>query len=239
VLTAWAHWSGQPEWAWPDQLGPVGRPLTLSLTRSRPNPNPLWRSRIADDSLVRFRRAPPPPYGAIAPPRQVLPSDRGDSWSSPPFVAIASEFRLVDLALKAWSALAGLAGASAPASWCLRWHLHRLIVWTASLQPRCRPLGAVLGLLAMSTMPLLAVTASGRWLPCHNRGYADNVTAMTFFLASLRAHLWVRLLLPCLCVHVVVAWPASQACLPIDAAPCLSLCCCPRASMLVTTYCYY
>jgi hypothetical protein len=58
VLTDWAHWSGQPEWAWPDQLGPADRPLTLSLTRSCSNPNPLWRSRIADDSLIWFRQDP-------------------------------------------------------------------------------------------------------------------------------------------------------------------------------------
>jgi hypothetical protein len=190
VLTAWAHWSGQPEWAWPDQLGPASRPLTLSLTRSRPNPNPIWRSRIADDFLVRFRWALPPPYGAIAPPRWVLPSDRGDSSTSPPFVTIASELRLVDLALEARSAPAGLAGASSRFS------------GLAVIPPSPRrldgepatptsPPGVVLGRSAVSMMLLLAVAATGRWLHCLNRCCADGVAAMVFCLAPLWAHLWV------------------------------------------------
>jgi hypothetical protein len=206
VLIAWAHWSGQPEWAWPDQLGPAGRPLTLSLTRSCPNPNPLWRSWITDDSLAQFRRAPPPPYGAITPPHWVLPSDHGDSSTSPPFVAIASELRPVDLALEAWSALAGLAGASSRLS----------VLAVVPPSPRrlddepatpTSPLGVVLGRLAVSTMPLLAVAATGRWLHCHNRGCANSVSAMVFCLAPLWAHLWVHSFS---LVSVLLSWWPGQ-----------------------------
>jgi hypothetical protein len=136
------------------------------------------------------RRAPPPPYGAIAPPHRVLPSDRGDSSTSPPFVAIGSELRPVDLALEARSALVGLAGASSrfsviavvpPSS-------HRLDSEPAT---PTSPLGDVLGRSAVSTMPLLTIAATGQWLHCLNRGCADGVVAMVFCLAPLWAHLWV------------------------------------------------
>jgi hypothetical protein len=182
-----------------------------------------------------LRRAPPPPCGAIAPPRLALSSDRGDPSASLPFIAIASELRLVDLALEARSTLDGLAGASSRLSVLavvppLPYMLDGVLATPTS------PPGVVLGRSAVSTVPLFVIAATGRWLHCHKRGCTDGVTAMVFFLASLQAHLWVLVFLPCLCALVLVAWPTSQACLPSIAAPCLSSWCYPRASMLATTY---
>jgi hypothetical protein len=104
-MTAWAHWSGQPQRARLDQPGPVGRP-PHSLSLARPNPNPLLSGDCESpatsslDSGERWR-APPSPCGVFAPPRQALPFDHGDSSVLPPFIAIdiASERRLVNLAL--------------------------------------------------------------------------------------------------------------------------------------------
>jgi hypothetical protein len=50
--------------------------------------------------------------------------------------------------------------------------LRRLVGWTAACNPNVAP-DVVLCRSAMSMMPLLAVAASGRWPPCHNRGCAD------------------------------------------------------------------
>jgi hypothetical protein len=54
------------------------------------------------------------------------------------------------------------------------------------IAPRC---GAVLGRSAVSTVMLLSVVATGRWLRRHNRDCADGVAAMVFLLAPLQAHL--------------------------------------------------
>jgi hypothetical protein len=102
-VTAWAHWSGQPQRARPDQPGPVGR-LPHSLSLARPNPNPLLSGDCESPATSSLdsgerRRAPPLPCGAFAPPRQALPFDHGDSSVLPPFIAIASERRLVNPAL--------------------------------------------------------------------------------------------------------------------------------------------
>jgi hypothetical protein len=131
-----------------------------------------------------LRRAPPPPYGAIAPPHRVLPSDCEDSSTSPPFIAIASELRPVDLALEARSAPAALAGASSRFSVLavVPPSPHRLDGEPAT--PMSPP-GVVLGRSAMSTMPLLPAAATGRWLHCLNRGCVDGVAAMVFCLAPL------------------------------------------------------
>jgi hypothetical protein len=50
--------------------------------------------------------------------------------------------------------------------------LRRLVGWTAAYNPDVTS-GAVLGHSAASTMPPLAVAASGWWPLCHNRGCAD------------------------------------------------------------------
>jgi hypothetical protein len=239
VLTAWAHWSGQPKWAWLDQPGPAGCPLTLpslghvlTLILSGDPESPTTPSPDSGE----LRRAPPPPYGAIAPPRRVLPSDRGDSLTSPPFIAIASELRPVDLALEARSASAGLAGASS----CL----SVLVVVppsprrldgepaTPTSPPRCCawPLDREHGAASHHRSHWTVASLPQPWLcrRCRRHGLLPR-SSVTSPVSSL--------LLPCLCALVLVVWPASQACLPTVVLPCLSLWCCPRASMLATIYC--
>jgi hypothetical protein len=156
----------------------LGHALTLILSGDLESP-----TTPSSDS-GELQRAPPPRYGAIALPHRVLPSDRGDLSTSPPFVAIASELRPVDLALEARSAPAGLAGA--PSRFSVLAVVpplpHRLDGEPAT--PTSPP-GVVLGRSAVSTMPLLAVAATGRWLHCLNRGCADGVAAMVFCLAPL------------------------------------------------------
>jgi hypothetical protein len=92
-----------------------------------PNHRRLLRPIPASSVAAMWGNRSAPPSASIWP------------WGFIGFVAIASELRPVDLALEARSAPAGLAGASAPASRCLRWYLRRLVGWTASLQPRRRP----------------------------------------------------------------------------------------------------
>jgi hypothetical protein len=182
-------------------------------------------------------RASPPPYGVSALPCCVLPPDRGDSSTSPP---IAAELRPVDLALAAWSDPAGLAGASALASRCLRWPFISSSVGWQPATPMSPP-GVVLGRSAMSTMPpplpsqpldggLPATTVVAPMHRRHGPLPRSSVSSpVSYFSSPLSL---------CSCCGGLASEPGMLA---YAVAPCLSLCCCccPRAPLLaiVSYYC--
>jgi hypothetical protein len=202
----------------PSLVPPLGRFLTLipsgdleSPTSSSLDSGELWRD-------------PPPPYGVSAPPRRALPPDHEVSLSSPPIVAIAAELRPVDLALAARSAPASLAGASALASGCLRWlFIAASVGWqpaTPTSSPCCaRPLGHEHDAAPSPSQPLdgglVATTVAAPSCCRHGLLPCSSVHPPVSFFSS-----------PCLSVLATVAWPASQACLPMLLLSCSSLCCC-------------
>jgi hypothetical protein len=57
----------------------------------------------------------------------------------------------------------------------------------------------------------------------HNRGCANGVATMIFFQLFCELTCESSSYLLYLCVHDLVAWPVSQACLPTAAMPCLIL----------------
>jgi hypothetical protein len=117
----------------------------------------------------------------------------------------------VDLAHVAWSTPASLAGAPALALRCLRCPPHCRVGWMATATPtsppcyarpwaRCRPPRRR----SLRTVALLLQPRLYR-----------RVAALVFYLAPLGALLWVSPPPPCFCALAMVAWPASQACLPM------------------------
>jgi hypothetical protein len=120
----------------------------------------------------------------------------------------------VDLALAAWSAPAGPAWASALASRCLRWLFVASSVGRQPTTPTSPP-GVVLGRSAVSTMPpplpsqpldggLPATTVAAPMRRRHGPLPRSFVSSPVSSFSS-----------PCFYVHAMVAWPASQACLPM------------------------
>jgi hypothetical protein len=95
------------------------------------------------------------------------------------------------------------------------------------------------GCLAVGKVLPLAIIATGRW--CYAATTVDTPTVSPLW-SSFGSFCEITCEFSsfslCLRVHVLVAWPASQACLPAAAAPCWILCLDPALPMLASVYCY-
>jgi hypothetical protein len=159
-----------------------------------------------------LRRDPPPPYGVSAPPHRALPPDRGVSSSSSPIAAIAIELCPSRSRPCSWSTPASFTGAPALALRCLRCLPRHRIGWmvaaTPTSLPCCAwPLGREHDVAPSSVQPLdggLAATTVAA-PSCRHNGLRSCSLVSTPVSSTP----------PCFCVLAMVAWPASQACLPM------------------------
>jgi hypothetical protein len=233
------------------QPGPTGQSTQMGLTKPArpspaapslaplsvgPNPNPPWRSRIADELLARLRRAPA--RSATALWRICSASSRASSWPRC-FIVFASNRRHRRRAPPSGSRPCGLIysgkprWSSCPSSTVLAVSPSSPRRLDGCLQPR-RHRHAVLGRSAMSTMPppsssqpqdggLAATTVAA--LLCRRHGLlpcSSGSTPVRFFSSSLFL---------CTCYGGLASEPGMLA--YVVAVPCC--CCCSAQACAAAT----
>jgi hypothetical protein len=156
------------------------------------------------------------------------------SSPSPPCVAS------VDLAPAAWSSSARSRWGFCPTLGACGGVSTVSAGWMAFATPASSR-GAVLCLAAWPWFLCCSAVAIAHWMVAfrrHNRGCADGVAAMIFLQLPCELTCESFSYSLCLCIHALVAWPVSQACLPTAAVSCLILCLDPALPMLASVCCY-